>query len=123
MSWSRIMRYQILVHEGVFDAVVCDIRELKGRHGSMVCIDFRLDPDESGPILVAGVANRKLSSCTKLGRWVKAILGRMLEVGEAVTSEDLLWKQCRVVIKHRKTPDGHMTYASVAKVLAPAAPF
>ncbi len=117
------MRYQIPVREGVFDAQVFDVRKVKGRHGPMVCIDFRLDPDESGPILVAGIVNGILSPSAKLGRWVKTILGRMQEVGETVTSGDLRWKQCRVVVKHRKTPEGHMTYAIVAKVLASTAPF
>jgi len=41
----------------------------------------------------------------------------MPEVGEEITIDDLLYKQCRVLIRHKASPDGK-TFANVAEVFA-----
>ena len=112
------------VAEGTFDAEVIDIQELNGRHGPMVRIEFKLvTKNEWNGRTVNGLASKKLSAATKLGRWVEAILGRMPDVGEEVTADHLLKKPCRVEIKHKTNPDGKTTFANVVEVLSPDVAF
>ena len=106
-----------IVSEGEYMAKPINMYEKEGRHGEMIHIDFRLLPeDEYDGCVVSGVASVKLAENTKLGRWVTAILGRMPGVGEEVAFDDLLHKECRVVIKHRKDAEDRV-YANVVRVL------
>ena len=105
------------VPEGEFDGEVSGVQDMDGQHGPMVRIEFTLaTDDEWDGRRVTGLASKKLNETTKLGRWVAAIIGHMPEVGEEVTIEDLLHKHCRVVIKHKTSPDGK-TFANVVEVL------
>jgi hypothetical protein len=91
---------------------------MDGLHGPMVRIEFTLaTDDEWDGRRVSGLASKKLTEATKLGRWVAAFLGRMPGIGEEVTAEDLLHMRCRVVVKHKTSSDGK-TFANVAHVLA-----
>jgi hypothetical protein len=113
-----------LVDAGEFNAEVVNVQETCGQYGPTVNIEFKLcNNDEWNGCPVTGLAKKKLSAGTKLGQWVKAILGRMPDVGEEVTTEDLLKKQCRIVIKHRTSLDGKTTFANVVDVLDPTIPF
>jgi len=111
------------VAEGEYDAEVSGVRDMEGPHGPMVRIEFTLSAnDEWDERRVTGLASKKLSEDTKLGRWVAAILGRMPAVGDEVTAEDLIGKRCRVVITHKTNSIGK-TFANVSKVLASNVPF
>ena len=112
-----------IVAEGEFDGEVPGVQEKGGRHGSIVLFEFRFCTDgEWDGRRVSGLASKKLSAATKLGRWVEAILGQMPSVGEEVTAEHLLKKHCRVVIKHKTSPDGKM-FANVVDILSSDVPF
>lgn len=117
MTWNAVVEEPIaVVPEGAYDATPVDVRLIDGPHGEMVKIDFMLSGDEDCEgRQVSGVASRRLSENTKLGRWIAAILGRVPEVGEDVKAQDLLHKECRVVVKHKTSPDGK-TFANVADV-------
>ena len=117
MSWRGTRIDKILVDEDEFDAEVVAVRELKGRYGLLVCIEFSMGSSDGWEVRVSGLASKKLSASSKLGRWVEAILGRMPNVGEEVPAKDLLNRQCRVVVKHRKSLDGLTTFANVVRVL------
>ena len=118
-NWNATMEEPIeAVPEGKYRASVVDVRGIDGPHGPMVKIDFMIfGDDECDGRQVSGVASRRMSENTKLGRWVAAILGRLPEVGEEVTVRDLIGKDCRVAIKHRTSPDGK-TFANVTDVFA-----
>ena len=106
-----------LVPEGEYMAKPINMYERAGPHGPMIHIDFRLLPeDEYDGCVVSGIASKKLTENTKLGRWVAAILGRMPGVGEEVAFGDLLHKECRVVIKHKKNSKD-LVFANVVQVL------
>ena len=106
-----------MVSEGEYMAKPINMYEKTGRHGEMIHVDFRLLPeDEYDGCVVSGVASLKLAENTKLGRWVAALLGRMPEVGEEVAFGDLLHKECRVVIKHKKNSKD-LVFANVVQVL------
>jgi hypothetical protein len=119
MTWQATMEEPVVaVAEGEYEAAPIDIRLVEGPHGEMVKIDFMLSGDgESEGRQVSGVASRRLSENTKLGRWVSAILGRVPEAGEEVKAGDLLHKDCRVVVKHKANADGQV-FANVAQVLS-----
>ena len=118
MEWNAVMEEPIAaVPEGEYAATPVDVRLTEGPHGEMVKIDFILSgDDERDGRQVSGVASRKLSENTKLGRWVCAILGRIPEVGEEITAQDLLHKDCRVVVSHRMTED-EKVFANVVEVI------
>ena len=121
MTWKAIMEEPIVaVPEGEYAATPVDVRLSEGPHGEMVKIDFMLSgDDECDGRQVSGVASRRLSENTKLGRWVSAILGRVPEVGEEVKAQDLLHKDCRVVVKHRTNGEGQVL-ANVVELTGPS---
>jgi len=109
-----------LASEGKHMAKPVNMYEKTGMHGAMVHIDFKLLPeDDYDGCVVSGIASKKLSEHTKLGRWIAAIMGRIPEPGEKVTEDDLLHKECRVVVKHKKNAEDRV-FANVVQVL-PAA--
>lgn len=113
-----------LLDEGEYDVEITAIKELHGRYGSVVCIEFTLCAEEAWErYQVTGIVNKKLTASSKLGLWIQAILGRMPRVSEDALTQELLNKQCRVGIRHRKSLDGKSTFANVDKVLDPRAPF
>ena len=121
MTWNAAMEEPIVaVPEGEYAATPIDIRLIEGPHGEMVKIEFMLSgDDECEGRQVNGVASRRLSENTKLGRWVSAILGRVPEVGEEVKAQDLLHKDCRVIVKHRTNGEGQV-FANVVEVMGPS---
>jgi len=118
MAWkAAVEEAATTVAEGEYDAKVTGVQDMDSAHGPTVRIDFLLHTDDEwDERRVSGLASKKLSENTKLGRWVVAIIGHMPSVGEEVTPEDLLRKHCRVVIKHKTSPDGKV-FANVVEVL------
>jgi hypothetical protein len=103
--------------EGEYTSKPINMYEKTGPHGAMIHIDFRLLPeDEYDGCVVSGIASKKLTENTKLGRWIGAILGRLPEPGETITEDALLHKECRVIVKHKKNAEGR-TFANVVQVL------
>ena len=119
MTWKAMMEEPVVaVPEDEYDATPVDVRLVEGPHGEMVKIDFMLSGDDDcDGRQVSGVASRRLSENTKLGRWICAILGRVPEVGEKVKSDDLLHRDCRVIVKHRTNGEGQV-FANVVEVLS-----
>jgi hypothetical protein len=124
MGWKATVEEAAAVAaEGEYDAEVLTVRDMDGQHGPMVRIEFALSTDEEWDgHRVSGIASKRLSETTRLGRWLTAILGRTPAVGEEITVEDLLHKRCRVVVKHKTSPDGK-TFANVVEVLSSNVPF
>ena len=124
MGWkANVEEAAAVAAEGEYDAEVSGVRDQDGQHGPMVRIEFTLSTDEEfDGHKVSGLASKRLSEGTKLGRWVAAILGRMPAIGEEVTIEDLLHKHCRVVVGHKTSSDGK-TFANVLDVISSAVPF
>lgn len=120
MAWSATVQEPIsILPEGEYDAMTVDIRQAKGPHGQIVRIDFMIESEEEGEgRLVSGVASKRLSENTKLGRWMAAVLGRPLEVGEQLSPSDVMHRNCRVVVKHKANGEGQV-YANVVQVLPP----
>ena len=73
--------------------------------------------DEVDNRQVSGIAGFRPSPNTKLGRWIAAIIGRAPEVGETVDTDDLIQRDCRVVVKHKASADGQV-FANVTQVLS-----
>lgn len=124
MPWNATVEEAIaVVAEGTFAARTTSIQDMDGQHGPMVRIEFTLTTDDEwDERRVTGLASKKLSENTKLGRWVTAIMGSFPAVGEEITVEDLLEKHCRVVIKHKTNADG-IVFANVTDILTPTVPF
>jgi len=119
MTWTATVEEATgPVPEGEYNATVTHIQDAEGPHGPTVRIDFTLTTDnEHDGRQVSGLASKKFSENTKLGIWVAAILGRVPEVGKEITANDLLHKDCRVVVKHRTNGEGQV-FANVVEVLS-----
>ena len=117
MHWQGTVREPLAaVPEGQYEAMLMGIESTKGAHGPLVRMEFVLrGNDDVDGRTVSGVVGKRLSENSKLGRWVSAILGRSIEVGEEINTGDLLHRDCQVVIRHR-TADRGQTFGNVAKV-------
>ncbi len=118
MSWiGKFEEPAALVPEGTWPAIVTEVREKEGPHGPLVNILFNIiSDDEYEGRTVTGLANRRISEITKLGRWLVALLGHTPAIGEEIAVEDILHKECRVVVGHKTNGDGK-TFANVTEVL------
>lgn len=102
--------------DGEYAAMPVAIEEMKGRHGPMVKIDFQINSE--GPWdgrRVSGIASKKLSANTKLGGWVAAILGGMPRVGREITADELLHKDCIVVVRQEQN-SGQRVFSNVIEI-------
>ena len=89
------------VPESGYEGAPVRIREIDCCYGARVLIDFALSGEgELDGHVVSGIADKELNEDTKLGRWVAAISGRMPEEGEEVIADDLLHRECRLLIRH-----------------------
>lgn len=118
MRWKApVEEVSVLTPEGEYTGKPVNIYDKTGPNGVIVHIDFKLSTeDECDECVVSGIASKKLTENMKLGRWVAAILGCMPEVGEEVIADDLLRKECHVVIKHKTNAKGKV-FANVVQVL------
>jgi hypothetical protein len=120
MGWSTTTQQSAtLIPEGEFPAVLTEIREMPGQHGTMVRLDFMITgEDEWEGRSLSGLANSVLSENSKLGQWVTALIGRTPAVGERVDSKDVIHRDCRIVVRHRVNSDGKV-FANVVSILRP----
>ena len=79
MGWkASVEEAATAIAEDEFDAEVTGVRDMEGQHGPMVRVEFSLSTDDEWDgRYVTGLASKKLSAATKLGRWLEAILGHM----------------------------------------------
>ena len=104
------------VPDGEYAAMPVAIQEKKGPHGVMVRIDYQIVSDDQWDGgRVSGIASKKLSANTKLGGWVAAILGGMPRVGREISEEDLLHKDCIVVVR-QEVSGKNRVFANVIEV-------
>ena len=119
MAWSsRVEEVPDLVPENIYNVEIAEIVEQEGPYGPMAKIVFTLSSDdEFNERRVYGICNSKISESSKLGRWIAAITGKDLVIGEEFNEDMLLYKKCRVVVKH-ENKDGKI-FANVTEVLQP----
>ena len=113
----------IPLEAGVYPAKVSGVEEAEGgQFGDQVKLLLLTDEpaDDGEPIELWAWASRKLSTRSKLWKWVTAITGSMPEVGKTFKIEGLLiGKPCRVQISEERLDDGS-TRKKVSEILAPS---
>lgn len=109
------------VPEGEYDAVLTGFDTVAMPYGDANRYEFRIDSDNvKDGRTVSGLTGTVLAENTKKGRWISALLGRVPELGENISEDDILNQPCRVVVAH-KTDSKGIVRANVTDVL-PAAP-
>lgn len=63
-------------------------------------------------------ASKKLSANTKLGGWIAALFGTMPKVGQEITIDDIMHKECKVILRQKISDDNKMVFANVVQVLS-----
>ncbi|MDO8616079.1 MAG: hypothetical protein Q7T33_10170 [Dehalococcoidia bacterium] len=114
----------IPLEAGAYVVVVAGVEEAEGQQfGAQVklLLDTVNELDAGGqPYTLWAWASRKLSTQSKLWRWVTAITGSPPEVGKVFRIEDLLLgKACRAQISEEVAPDG-TTRKKVTDILPPS---
>ena len=106
-----------VIPEGVYEGRPVEIRRLCCCYGNRILIDFVVsgDPRQNGQV-VSGIADEEINENTKLGHWIAAILGREPQAGETITADDLLHRECRLVIRD-KTQGLSRVFSAVVDVL------
>jgi len=105
------------VPDGEYTAIPVAVQDMKGPHGPMVKIDFQINSDDTWDgRRVSGIASKKLSANTKLGSWVAAVLGGMPRVGRVISDDDLLHKDCVIVVRQEMNGKNRV-YSNVIDVL------
>lgn len=105
------------VPEGIYKAFLSGINRSKGEHGPILKIEFTLVTDgKFNRTKVSGITGTIISDKSKLGKWIKAIIGYMPKNGEVVNEEDILHQNCRVTIRHTENDDGRV-FPNVVEVL------
>ena len=98
---------------GTYPATVVSVEEAEGKPefgGAQV--KFFIEPagavdDDGRPLVLWAWASKKLTTKSKLWRWVTAITGSPPKVGKVFRIEDLLvGKPCRVQVGEEKLADG-----------------
>ena len=119
MFWkSTVQDPPVLIPEGTYYASPFEISETQAKYGPITIIYFSISTnDEFDGQEVNGICSSTLNEKSKLGKWSAAIMNRILTVGEELKGEDILHKNCRVVIKHN-TNDNDTLFANVVDVLS-----
>ena len=118
MAWNgKVKEAPEQIPEGTYKASLTSITETDGQYGKMVQVGFTLvTEDEFNGEQVNGVCSTVINEKSKLGRWINAIIGRSPQVGEEITEEDLLRKDCQVEVEHTRKNQGTV-FANVTEVL------
>ncbi len=117
-GWEWEVDDQPLLDEGMYPAVVTKLEPSDGQYGPQLKWYFDVEHGDESVEVTAFGSNRKegkLGRKTKLREWAEAILGRPLQQGERLRSDDLLNKPCRVKITIVDTEKGE--FNKVEKVL------
>jgi len=119
MSWkATVQDPSVLIEECIYNASPIRITETMGKFGTITRIDFKISTfDEYDGREVHGLCSTILSEKSKLGKWIKAIIGKIPAVGNDVTEEDILNHNCGVVVK-RSINDNDFVFANVTDVLS-----
>ena len=106
------------VPDGKYGASPVAIQDMEGPHGPMVRIDFQINSNDVWDgRRVSGVASKKLSANTKLGGWIAAILGGMPRVGREVSEEELMRRDCVVVVRQEMNGKNRI-FSNVIEILS-----
>lgn len=103
-----------LLKPGVYKAILTGVEEKTGPNGAYLAWLFEV-AGANGQVLKRPTSTN-FGSQANARKFAEALLGRSLEVGESVESDDLVGRECQVIIEHATLPDGR-TVARIASVL------
>ncbi len=100
----------VRIEEGIYPAKLKNVekRTIKmkdGQEREVFIWTFEVDAKDE-VVEIQGITSAKVSTGinpSKAYRWLCAILGRQLEVGERIKLEDIINRKCIVVVEDRKT--------------------
>lgn len=111
---------QKLTPEGVYKAILKEIKEGKGQFGEYLSFSFEISEGESKGNVLNSLASKKLTKSdtdknSKLFDFVKALTKIEPKLGESLDIEELVGKDCQILVRH-KVKDG-TTYSQISTVM------
>jgi len=119
MSWKgEVQKTPELIPEGTYKAIVSSISETDSKYGTAVRIEFTLATrDQFDGLTINGVCSTVIHSNSKFGMWLTAIIGELPGENEYITDDDILYKGCKIEVKHVPKKDDGAVFANVVNVL------
>ena len=111
----------ILLEEGTYEGVLEDVQlktfedEETGEIIERWRWLFSVEADDGQEVLVSGMTSTIISSRSKAGKWIEALLGKKLKHGQVIGKSDLIGKKAMLQIVQRTTSNG-LTFNNVADV-------
>lgn len=89
---------------GVYEAVLTGVEERTGQNGDYLQWSFEIAGTHGQ--VVKRPTSTSFGPQSNARKFVEAVLGRPLEVGEVIEADDLVGHACQVVIETATLPDG-----------------
>lgn len=113
MSKRLKVKESVLVEEGVYNAELKSIKEKEGKWGPYYTFSFAIkDEGEFTGKIVTGMCPGEIAVGNKTYNWASALLGNTLEIDEEVDLDELIGRQCQIVVVINEDK----TFANVDKV-------
>lgn len=106
---------QPVLNRGIYPAVLVSIEPRESGGRSYLVWAFEI-ASRGGSIVVKTSSSTSFGVKSKARTWVEALLGRALQPGESVSTDDLLGARCLLVLGQRQRDDGSV-FNTIEQVL------
>lgn len=118
MEWvGKVTETPVIVPEGTYKAILTNIQPDESEKRSLVRVGFTINDGPYEGNEVSGLCSGIINEVSKLGRWIKAIKGKVPEVGVDVLASSLIGNECQIAVAHTKKDNGTI-FANVKDVLS-----
>lgn len=108
----------VLVKDGIYQAVLSDVRKFSNTFGERIGFEFTIQGDECAGQKVMRSTAPQLSKMSKLAQVVEGVLGRDLtdsELSEGIDLGSVVGKSCQILVLQSKSKSGAI-YSNVERV-------
>lgn len=105
MVTFTVPKPQPVLRPGTYNAILAGLERRENGDRAYILWTFEI-ATKTGSVTVKATSSTSFGVKAKARVWVEALLGRALEVGESVDTDDLLGQRCLVVVGQRQRDDG-----------------
>jgi hypothetical protein len=82
---------------GVYPARFAKIAEQTNDNGTFWMLTFVVE-DENNVVEITATTSPRITPKTKMGKWLAVLVGRPVDVGEAINFNDIIDTPCQIVV-------------------------